>query len=715
MTLAQLENFEQFSQSLNLNTISAEREIWQNIQFLENDQWQNLGYERVEQGVKILLSKIGEELQGGKIQIDVQENENLQIIGKLQVKMENVQKNLQQNSQTFQSDIQSYLGIIQKKISGMCQMPKQNERVQLSYRDSSPLAVRSKKFQEGFERDFSVSPNNLSQVQQNNKSSNQNVGNFDFLNGKDEGNGQNQNQNKNQNQNQKSFLQPEKNFSFFPERGNSSNNNLQKNQEQKNDGFGFNQNQDEFLKGQNMNVSSNNNYQQFFQNAMGKSNQGQQNQNINLNQQQNQINQNLNQNQSIDFQDSVQSQQIQQIPPDQIRQNAQNSQFMPQNYSQQATIQDNFLKNSQNLKLSNNQEQQNQQILRQNTLNKQFTTDVSISDNLMVNTKERVSFMTHFESSVNDMIFIDEDKIATCSEDSTVKLWEKYKGKFVLSLEGGHNGAILCLSYNISQRILVSGGEDGSVAIWRPVPQWQLVSKLKQFNEPTKGNQFLSNNQIVSGSSKHLSIWNVGYLDQEQNQAVKYCTLRENLQCFILYQQNKCIVAGAGRKLLFIEVKSLTIFKQFQAHDENIQKIVAFQKKSDQKFLVTCGLDKVIKIWDGHSLELIKGLREDMPIYSISYHQKNDLIYSSSLIKGEDNQQEGKKCGKITIWNYTMGRRVQTLKDNQFLAKQLIYDPFNNWIYSGHENGSVDYYIYDEKSIQNELKQLKTMKSQNLN
>lgn len=53
----------------------------------------------------------------------------------------------------------------------------------------------------------------------------------------------------------------------------------------------------------------------------------------------------------------------------------------------------------------------------------------------MVNTKERVSFMTHFESSVNDMIFIDEDKIATCSEDSTVKLWEKYKGKFVLSLE----------------------------------------------------------------------------------------------------------------------------------------------------------------------------------------------------------------------------------------------------------------------------------------
>lgn len=37
--------------------------------------------------------------------------------------------------------------------------------------------------------------------------------------------------------------------------------------------------------------------------------------------------------------------------------------------------------------------------------------------------------------TVNDIVFVDTDKIFSCSVDGSIKLWDKHEGKFILSLE----------------------------------------------------------------------------------------------------------------------------------------------------------------------------------------------------------------------------------------------------------------------------------------
>lgn len=49
--------------------------------------------------------------------------------------------------------------------------------------------------------------------------------------------------------------------------------------------------------------------------------------------------------------------------------------------------------------------------------------------------QNRVWWRSH-EFPVKDIVFIDNDKIASASDDCTIKLWEKIKGKLLTTLSG---------------------------------------------------------------------------------------------------------------------------------------------------------------------------------------------------------------------------------------------------------------------------------------
>ncbi len=73
--------------------------------------------------------------------------------------------------------------------------------------------------------------------------------------------------------------------------------------------------------------------------------------------------------------------------------------------------------------------------------------------------------------AVKDLVFVDSDKIASCSSDYSIKVWEKTEGRLLTTLEG-HTRDIEALAYQGALRILASGGVDRTIRIWRPVPNW---------------------------------------------------------------------------------------------------------------------------------------------------------------------------------------------------------------------------------------------------
>ena len=58
-------------------------------------------------------------------------------------------------------------------------------------------------------------------------------------------------------------------------------------------------------------------------------------------------------------------------------------------------------------------------------------------------------------------------RIASGSDDGTIRIWDVTKGKEVRSIDSGH-GWVLSLSYDPDGELLASGGRDGTVKIWGP-------------------------------------------------------------------------------------------------------------------------------------------------------------------------------------------------------------------------------------------------------
>ncbi|CAD5982649.1 putative WD repeat-containing protein alr2800 [Planktothrix tepida] len=54
------------------------------------------------------------------------------------------------------------------------------------------------------------------------------------------------------------------------------------------------------------------------------------------------------------------------------------------------------------------------------------------------------------------------------SEDQTIKLWEIETGEEICTLTG-HTGIVYSVAISPDNQTIVSGSQDGTIKIWRPV------------------------------------------------------------------------------------------------------------------------------------------------------------------------------------------------------------------------------------------------------
>lgn len=159
-------------------------------------------------------------------------------------------------------------------------------------------------------------------------------------------------------------------------------------------------------------------------------------------------------------------------------------------------------------------------------------------------------------------------------------------------LQQGHGGAVYCAAFSPDNRLLATGGEDGTVRLWS-VPTGNLV---RLFTGPTGrvgAVAFSSDGKLLAGATemRDVFIWNmtIGALQQT-------LTTDGRVSAVAFSPDDRVIAAGgwAGAVTLFNPLSG-TVQKKFTGH---LNDVSTMAYSPDGQLLATAGQDRKINIWD---------------------------------------------------------------------------------------------------------------------
>ena len=229
-----------------------------------------------------------------------------------------------------------------------------------------------------------------------------------------------------------------------------------------------------------------------------------------------------------------------------------------------------------------------------------------------------------FKDQINDIIELKDEKIVACSEDNSIKIFDK-EGNCLYILNGHASGVrALCLMKN---ERFASGSADKTVRIWS-LKQHKTIKILKDQSNPIISLTSLSGDKLASSSFREILIYDEHFavkykLTEHQNWVRGFISMDKEryASCsddglikiydkhfrtlYNLKEHNESvmsicclrdgrIISGDKSGKLILWYKNFANNKEIKEHTDAIMHII--QLKDGR--VVTCSADKMIKIWD---------------------------------------------------------------------------------------------------------------------
>ncbi|CAN6548274.1 unnamed protein product [Malus baccata var. baccata] len=210
-----------------------------------------------------------------------------------------------------------------------------------------------------------------------------------------------------------------------------------------------------------------------------------------------------------------------------------------------------------------------------------------------------------------------------------------------------HQGfTVISMDFHPSHHTLLAVGcSNGEIALWEVGMRERLVSKpFKVWNMTTCSNAF----QVARVKDASISVSRVSW---NQDGSLIGVAFTKHLVHLYAYQ-------GPN---------DLRQHWEIDAHSGSVNDL-AFSLPNKQLCLITCGEDKLIKVWDLAGRNLFSFEGHEAPVYSVCPHQKENIqfIFSTAF------------DGKIKAWLYdNVGSRVDYDAPGQWCTTMLYSDDGN--------------------------------------
>nr|WP_317891623.1 WD40 repeat domain-containing protein [Tolypothrix sp. PCC 7601] len=249
------------------------------------------------------------------------------------------------------------------------------------------------------------------------------------------------------------------------------------------------------------------------------------------------------------------------------------------------------------------------------------------------------------QDSVTSIAFSsDGQKLASGSEDKTIKLWDMTTGK-LLQTFNGHSGLIKTIALSNDGEKLASGNDDKTIKLW-DVSTGKLLQTFSGHSDVVNSVAFSSDGEkLASGSKdKTIKLWDVstGKLLQTFNGH------SQSVNSVALSNDGKQLASGSSDNTIKLWNFSNSKVPQTLSGHSNPVNSVAFSR--DGKQLLSGSNDKTIKLWDVTTAKLLQ---------TLSGHRE---AVNSVAFRGDGQQLvSGSNDHTIKLWDVTIGKVQQTL------------------------------------------------------
>lgn len=241
----------------------------------------------------------------------------------------------------------------------------------------------------------------------------------------------------------------------------------------------------------------------------------------------------------------------------------------------------------------------------------------------------------------------DGSRIASASNDMTVRLWEAATGEHITTLEG-HTGPVSCVVFSPDGKTIATSSSDHTVMLWDAYTGGHKTT-LKGHSDSVGSISYSPDGKTIASASRDntVRLWDT----QTGKQIITFNGHTNCIESLAYSSDGKIIATGSqDNTVRFWDVHTGT---QITTLNGDTKRVMSLAFSPDGKSIVTASWDKTVRLWDAHTGEQDTILFPNLLALSVDYSPDGKTIaipsdYGVQLWDVDTGQQKDAITGHIS-------------------------------------------------------------------